>query len=77
MPASCYAAGSVRVADKAVRKKTGQTQNSFKDEMSPRETGGPVRVGGVLITGKCQPPSRWADTHKLSTERQRKLKSAS
>lgn len=33
-----YSAGPVGATAKAVRKKTGKTQNSFKDEMSPRET---------------------------------------
>lgn len=78
LPTWYYSAGSVEVADKAVRKKTGKAQNSFKDEMSPRETGGPVRVVGVLIMGKCQPQSRWANKIiRLRIERERKLKNAS
>lgn len=37
LSAQYYSAGPVGAADKAVRKKTGKTRNSFKDEMSPRE----------------------------------------
>lgn len=78
LPTSYYSAGSVKIAGKAVRKKTGKTQNSFKDEMSSRETGGPMRVVGVLIMGKCQPQSRWANKIiRFRIERERKLKNAS